>query len=352
MPIQKALWITRWDYLTEDQVRSCISNAAESGFDTVLFQVRGNGTVFYPSELEPWAEEFQHTDPGFDPLSVACQEAQKWNISIHAWINAVPGWRGDQPPPETTPAQHWNARPDWFLHSSEGVRQPLQSNYYVALNPCLPEVRQHVSRICAELVENYPIDGVHLDYIRFLESGVDTDYPRDERSLQLFKEESGFDTPESGPEAWDQWRRDQVTELVRDIRNAVRKANRNTLLTAAVYRTPQIAYRRVRQDWPRWLRLGLVDAVFPMQYDREIERFEVRVAECLRAASGFPIVMGLGTYLHEDPQVTRRQAQLAERLGCQGVSYFAYSSFWPAGPAGSSDDDLRQSRRQQLLPVK
>ncbi|MEC9476904.1 MAG: family 10 glycosylhydrolase [Planctomycetota bacterium] len=352
VPIEKALWITRWDYLTQEQVRTCITNAAEGGFDTVLFQVRGNGTVFYRSALEPWAEEYDHQDPGFDPLAVACQEAERVGISIHAWINAVPGWRGEQEPPATSPPHHWHARPEWFLYDSDGARQPLQPDYYVALNPCLPEVRHHVSNICAELVENYPIDGIHLDYIRFLESGVHTDYPRDATSLQLFREQSGCDTPESNPEAWEKWRRDQVTELVKEIRIAVRKADREALLTAAVYRTPQIAYHRVRQDWPRWLRLGLIDAVFPMQYDREIDRFEQRVAECLREASGYPVLMGIGTYLHEDPRVTRRQAQLARRLGCQGVSHFAYSSFWPAGAAGSSDDQIRQARRDQLLPIQ
>ena len=39
--------------------------------------MRGNGTVFYPSAIEPWAEEFDHRDPGFDPLAIACAEGQK-----------------------------------------------------------------------------------------------------------------------------------------------------------------------------------------------------------------------------------------------------------------------------------
>ncbi|MGE4602319.1 MAG: family 10 glycosylhydrolase [Planctomycetota bacterium] len=349
VPIRKALWITRWDYLTEQQVRTCIANAARGGFDAVLFQVRGNGTVFYRSSLEPWAEEFDHQDPGFDPLAIACQEAKRLGVSIHAWINAVPGWRGDQPPPDTSPPQHWSARPHWFLHDDEGQRQALQPNYYVALNPCLPEVRHHVGRICAELVENYSIDGIHLDYIRFLESGIETDYPRDPRSLQLYEQATGSADPDKTPDAWDKWRRDQITEMVREIRRAVRQVDRDAILSAAVYRTPSIAYDRVRQDWPRWLRLGLVDAVFPMQYDREIARFERRVAECLREARGYPVLMGLGTYLHEDPAITRRQSELALRLGCQGVSHFAYSSFWDAGTAGSSTESVRKLRRQQLL---
>jgi len=347
--VQKAIWITRWDYLTRQDVEQCIANVARAGFDTVLFQVRGNGTVFYRSQLEPWAEEFDHQDPGFDPLQIACQEAARHQLAIHAWVNAVPGWRGDKPPPATDPAQHWNANPDWFLHDANQQRQPLQPSYYVALNPCLPEVRSHVARICAEIVENYPVDGIHLDYIRFLESGIETDYPRDPQSLALFRADTGLQQPEDDLDSWDRWRRDQVSRMVEEIRDLTRQVDETALLTAAVYRTPEIAYHRVRQDWPRWLRMGWIDAVFPMQYDREVARFEARVAECLHQARGYPVLMGLGTYLHEDPEITLQQQNLALRLGCQGVSHFAYSSFWQAGAAGASSETLRERRRTLLL---
>jgi len=349
VPIQQAIWVTRWDYKTQDDVEQCIQNVADGGFDTVIFQVRGNGTVFYRSQLEPWAEEFDHTDPGFDPLAIACQEAARHGLAIHAWINAVPGWRGDTPPPVTTPPQHWNAHPDWFLHDSQQKRQPLQPNYYVALNPCLPTVRKHVADICSEIVEKYPVAGIHLDYIRFLESGVEIDYPRDPQSLARFTRQTGVADPEQDSEAWDRWRRDQVTEMVREIRVAVKLADRRALLTAAVYRTPEIAYQRVRQDWPRWLRLGLIDAVFPMQYDREVPRFEERVQECLHQARGYPVLMGLGTYLHPDPEVTLQQQKLALRLGCQGICHFAYSSFYSTHSTSVAEESLRKVRRSRIL---
>jgi uncharacterized lipoprotein YddW (UPF0748 family) len=116
-----------------------------------------------------------------------------------------------------------------------------------------------------------------------------------------------------------------------------------------VYRTPEIAYQRVRQDWPRWLRLGLIDAVFPMQYDREVPRFEERVQECLHQARGYPVLMGLGTYLHADPEVTLRQQQLALRLGCQGICHFAYSSFFSTHSTSVAEEPLRKERRNRIL---
>ena len=53
----RALWVTRFDYTTPEDVRRIINNVAEAGFTDVFFQIRGNGTTFYKSEIEPWAYE-------------------------------------------------------------------------------------------------------------------------------------------------------------------------------------------------------------------------------------------------------------------------------------------------------
>jgi len=64
----RAVWVTRWDYETREDVSRIMEDCADAGFDTVLFQVRGNGTAFYDSAIEPWAEELGGKHPGFDPL--------------------------------------------------------------------------------------------------------------------------------------------------------------------------------------------------------------------------------------------------------------------------------------------
>src|SRR5690606_20094903 len=53
----RALWITRWDYRSADDVRKAIENAAWLGTTDVIWQVRGQGDAFYRSELEPWGHE-------------------------------------------------------------------------------------------------------------------------------------------------------------------------------------------------------------------------------------------------------------------------------------------------------
>jgi uncharacterized lipoprotein YddW (UPF0748 family) len=347
VPIERALWITRWDYRTAEDVRLAIDRAAAADIDAVFFQVRGNATVFYPSALEPWAEEFDFRDPGFDPLAIACARADERGIALHAWVNALPGWRGREPPAE--PRQLWRAHPDWFLVDDRGERQALRDDY-VSLNPCRPDVRAHIAAVCAEIAA-YPVAGIHLDYIRSLsdmeEPGRDS--PRDPMTLARFDAERRA-TPEEDPRAWDEWRREQVTRLVGEIRAAVLEVRPAALLTAAVYPTPRIALERVRQDWGKWLRDGLIDAAVPMVYDADDLRFEARARECLAAAAGRPVLIGIGVHKHPDPAQTVRQVRLARRLGARGVSFFGYSSFHAAGPAGGegATDELRSARRRAL----
>ena len=37
----RAIWVTRFEYRTEREVRTIVANSAALGFNTILFQVRG-----------------------------------------------------------------------------------------------------------------------------------------------------------------------------------------------------------------------------------------------------------------------------------------------------------------------
>ena len=59
-----------------EDVHKIIKNCAELGLTDILFQVRGNGTVYYDSNYEPWAYELflnnnDYDNPGWDPLEAA-----------------------------------------------------------------------------------------------------------------------------------------------------------------------------------------------------------------------------------------------------------------------------------------
>ncbi|GAQ90798.1 hypothetical protein KFL_006860060 [Klebsormidium nitens] len=262
----RALWVTRWDFYEKEDIADIMRTTADAGFNTVFFQVRGNGTVLFSSRLEPWSEAYHYRHPGFDPLQEAIREAHSRNMALHAWINVMPMWAGLRPP--SHPDQLWNKHPEWSWFDRNGERQPLQRGFYVSANPCLPEVRRHISAVCREVLSRYEVDGIHLDYIRFpnewpVENG--REYPRDERTLALFHADTGLDSPESFPAVWDQWRCDCVTALLKDIHRGVKSLRPAAVLTAAVGVQKDEALARF-QDVETWWKERLIDAVIPMNY--------------------------------------------------------------------------------------
>ncbi len=333
----RAVWVVRQNFSSPSQIAGLMEQCRDAGFNTVIFQVRGNGTVLYRSKLEPWAEELGG-DPGFDPLEVACREAHRRGLALHAWVNVLPAWKGDSPP--TDARQLYNRHPEWFWYDQSGRRQPL--GWYVSLNPCLPEVRQYLVNVFAEIVGGYPIDGLHLDYIRFPseESPKGSDYPRDQRTTALFKLDSGGKTPASAGAQWANWRTAQVTQLVRDIHRMVRQTRPRILFTAACGHDPDEHRRRYHQDGPGWLRAGLIDAAFVMNYTKDTDLFRRRQEAWRNAAPGKPVIPGIGVYMHDNDSITVKQLQYA-RYWNHGVALFSASSLF--------DNEPRSRQRLQTV---
>jgi uncharacterized lipoprotein YddW (UPF0748 family) len=320
----KAVWVARFHYRYPDDIRVIMRNAAADGCNTVLWQVRGEGTVAYPSRLEPWSAQFDYRDPGYDPLRIAVAEAHRSGLRIEAWINVMPGWKGPQAPPINN--QLWNTHPEWFLHDASGQRQPL-GNFYAILNPCLPEVRRHIADVVRELISNYELDGIHLDYVRYAwdtTPGAREKYPRDPATLSLFRQETGR-RPDQDVSAWDRWRAEQITRLVAEIRSVVRQVRPGATLTAAVWASASIGYRDYFQDSPAWLRDGLVDAIMPMTYTDRLDRFEQYNEEYRAAVPRGRIVPGVGLYKFGSPDPLAQELQRCRSWGGD-YALFSYES--------------------------
>jgi uncharacterized lipoprotein YddW (UPF0748 family) len=352
-----ALWATRWDYKTEGDVRAIVANAANAGFDTLYFQVRGNANAFYRSSFEPWAEELGGADPGYDPLAVAIEAAHAHGLALHAWVNVIPAWWGAEPPRD--PAHVYHQHPEWMWYDQNGTRQPLQPRFYVSLNPCLPEVRYYIVSVMADLLARYAVDGLHMDYIRFpseppvIPSGSGIDYPRDARTVARFETEAGK-SPDADKDAWTRWRNAELTKLARAIRVMQREVRPAAVLSAAVGSDPDHHYAHYFQDVRTWAAEGLVDVYVPMNYTKDNALYESRLDKWLGVGGAHRLVMGL--QIHDlEPALDRRRFELAlER--CDGYSLFAYLTLFDSA---SSDPDAasaagiakRTARREQWLPI-
>lgn len=346
----RAIWVTRWDYKNASDIPVIIKNCSSLGLNRVYFQVRGRSDAFYQSGLEPWAEELGGKDPGFDPLKLAIAEAQKHSIQLHAWVNVLAGWKGTEPPRDRGHLFH--AHPDWFLKDRSGKTWRL-SEHYTMLNPCNPRVRQHLTAVAGDLAARYEIDGMHLDYIRFVFPSEDRRdaVPYDNGTLSLFrKETTGF--PSRYPDRWDEFRRRAVNAVVQQISSRVRMARPGCVVSAAVIRDLRRGKEIFFQDAPTWLRKGWIDEVVPMNYEVDHSRFETLAKLDSSLAGASRTIPGLGAHLYKSSSDLRKQITIARELGSPGYSLFAYTSFFPtsshASLQGKKARGVRADLRREL----
>jgi uncharacterized lipoprotein YddW (UPF0748 family) len=194
-------------------------------------------------------------------------------------------------------------------------------------------VADRLAATFAELVERYPaLDGLHLDYIRYPDAlpfspstrfGVGLSFGFGEGSRGRFEAETGLRAP-FGPSLangnrWDDWRRSQLTELVRGIAAAARAIRPEVIVSAALLADVERAYLVDFQDWIRWLDEGLLDFAVPMLYTRDLRLLRYGVEEMSGLAAERAIWVGLGSWLFsaspEQAVEQLREVAEHERLG-------------------------------------
>ena len=264
----RGAWVTAWTpgFYTAAQADATIKAAKRAGLNALFVQVRKVADAYYNSTLEPRGPEIA---PDFDPLAYVIKKAHAEGIEVHAWVNAFRVWKGDKPPAD--PRHVINQHPEWLNKRYDGSCEADEGLY---LDPGVPEAREHIAEVAAEIARCYEVDGIHLDYIRY--PGRDFGYSSDALS-RYYAETGARAKPKPGDPKWAKWRREQVTETVRLIRARLRRANPEVKLTAATIPwgdatdkfTSSSAYSAVFQDWRAWLAAGLLDANVPMNYKVE-----------------------------------------------------------------------------------
>ncbi|MEA2068097.1 MAG: family 10 glycosylhydrolase [Verrucomicrobiota bacterium] len=344
-PQVRVLWVTRFDYTTSQDVRSIVANVAEAGFTDVFFQIRGNGTVFYPSQLEPWAHELSGgklpmlgNNPGWDPLQLAIDEARPRGLRVHAYMNVLPGWKGLEDPPAAV-RQLWTEHPDWFMVDSTGSKMLPTSGWYSFINPVLPEVRKHLRGIVKELCQ-YELDGIHLDYIRYPHDYhlvARSHYP-DVTEEELMRHADFSYDPASQAALFDKYgwdvsrgkisrfRCDSVTRVVRDLSYVMQMEKPDRcLLTASVMGNPVDGKNLAYQDSGMWARRGLVDWIVQMNYGTKSFNRYLATIEKAAGKKKFGTSVVVGIYCKNDIEDILEQVATVKASGCRGLAVFSYS---------------------------
>lgn len=168
----------------------------------------------------------------------------------------------------------------------------------------------------------------------------------------MFRRATGR-TPDSAPAVWDAWRTEQVTRLVREIHAMVRAARRPVQLSAAVGASPEEARRRHHQDSLSWIRQGLIDAVYPMNYSEDTRVFARRVRTWSTVALQIPVVVGVMFDKRYEGTIIE-QVRLTGANGPQFAA-FAYNSLFErldrgGRPIRDAQSSSRAALRGRVIP--
>lgn len=361
-PELRGVWVDAYHdgIKTPEQVDALLAWVRQANLNAVFVQVRRRGDAYYNKTFEPRTEDASLA-PGFDALQYLIDKAHQGpqRIQVHAWLATLPAWGSPSTPP-VDPSHVFNqhglaAGPDTWLMLRDDGEAWTGAIYY--LDPGNPAAAQYVTDTYLNVVRNYDVDGIHLDQVRYFE-GDGGRWGYNPTSVARFDQAMGRD-PASVPDPqdpdWDAWRREQVTALVRRIDLEAKAIKPNIVVSAAVVawgRGPAAdgdwsataPYATVFQEWPNWLKQGIVDYVVPMDYYREQTDqagwFDNWTAWQVANKGARGVVPGIGGYLNasgdDDAQITR-----ARLLGPLGVALYSYAE--PDLEAAGGDPSAQQA---------
>nr|MBP7460887.1 family 10 glycosylhydrolase [Candidatus Delongbacteria bacterium] len=294
----RATWVITWEWMSAGSsvetnkaiTRAILDRHKAANMNAVLWQIRQGGTAYYPSPYEPWGSYTGYSDPGYDPIAYAIEEAHKRGMEFHAWFNT---FHCSDTREGTPTAEH----PEWVCR--DNADNPMTSSR--CLSPGLKEVRDYTIMVAMDFVRNYDVDGFHLDYVRWNEyttSGLMKTAnrplskeemldgfisqenleallkPNASRYLYDYQHKYSDGIPDSADgvkfSSWANWWRWSTDEFIRTLQDSIKTAKPWVRLSAAAlgrYNSGSWnGYTSVYQDAAKWFNEGWVDQLVPMHY--------------------------------------------------------------------------------------
>lgn len=262
--------------------------------------------------------------------------AKKVGIQLHAWRPTM--IKGDK--------EFMEAHKDWYAVSGKNesvIDNPPYVDYYRWLCPLEPGVQEYLMNDYLELAKIDGIDGIHFDYIRYCDIYLpiallpkynlvqdhempEFDFCYCHRCRDAFKAKFGRDPLEledpASDEDWRNWRLEQIVNLVNTIGPEVKKQT-GKMVTAAVFPTPKMSARMVRQDWGKFQ----LDAAFPMLYNGFYYEDTDWIGKCVKEGLETmevkkPIYAGVFLGDLKEPAKLRAAINSALDNGASGVVFF------------------------------
>lgn len=325
----RGVWVTTnirldWPprtYNSETQKQALVdifNDIRSKKLNTIYFQVRSSGTVLFKSTYDPFSPYITGEMGGefsYDPLAFALYQAHRRGIELHAWINMIRCFSGEDTNIFNNPYHISKRKPEWVVEYKENGK----SSYW--LDPGLPEVRDYLVDMVLEIVRNYNIDGIHLDFFRYPGKDFNDDF-----SYRIYGDVMSRDN----------WRRYNLTLLIEDLSTrlkAIKPYVKLGVTPIGIYENRNGAvglegFHAVYQDTREWLRKGIIDYAVPQIYwsFNGNPKFDVLAKDWNDNSFGRNIVLGIAAYKPEVLGQVERMIDYSRQIGAQGIAFFRYGN--------------------------
>ncbi|MDD5120209.1 MAG: family 10 glycosylhydrolase [Candidatus Omnitrophica bacterium] len=330
---------------SKEGVHNLIATCKKAKINEIYLQIFQSGNAYYDSKICDRSKYDQMVKAaGLDTLDLLLREAQENNINVFAWVNVLSLGNNDKASILTKYGNSILTRDQYQRPSKVASNMEIDKYYLredmIFLEPGDPRVEEYILTIINEIINRYPlISGIHLDYLRYPSpvpfvpgtrfNKFGLTYGYGVKNVERFKDKTGLnslDTLNNEDEylAWDNWKRQQLTELVRKIASLVKVKSPNLLVSCAVISLIERAYANAFQDWSAWLEDGLIDYVVLMAYTKDNQFAKRIVKSALGHRGKGKVYIGIGLFLMKNkPDLFFNQYRMVTDLLADGVVFFS-----------------------------
>jgi uncharacterized lipoprotein YddW (UPF0748 family) len=349
----RAYWVDAFgdDLFDEPRIDAIVAATKAARLNAIVAQVVRRGDCFCNRASVPRTDQTGVSALPFDPLQTLIDRAHAQGIEVHAWVIATAFWRSGSAP--ASPAHAFNLHgpsasgdANWLMSRNDGL---MQTGADWLVDPGHPDAAQWIVDTATSIVANYAVDGINLDRIRYPDGNSQVGVPTwgyNPVAVARFQQATGrTDRPAASDPQWAQWRRDQITGIVRKVyveSYAIRPSVRVSADTITYGNGPQTAggwqstraYAEMLQDWDWWMREGILDLNMPMNYKRDQtspsdqRRMYQEWSDFAKDEQfGRQVVIGSAPYLNDIAGTVRqvRTAVAPSTLGNYGAGWVGYS---------------------------
>ena len=331
-----------------------LENCADNGINRIFVQVRPFCDAFYKSDVFPstvYLSGLQGEYIGYDALEIICDIARQYNIEIDAWIN--PYRVSFNTDCSTLSAD--NPAAIWIEQGRSDIVKVTDNGIY--FNPSSYQAQKLVLDGVREIIENYPVSGIHID---------DYFYPTTDE---------GFDSAEyndyiknGGKLSLDDWRRDNVNSLIEQIYNTVHSYNEKLIFSVSPCGDVEKNYENYYADVALWMsENGYCDMIIPQLYygfENENKPFTKTLDRwlSLKRDENVKLLAGLAFYkygsedsfagsgrnewLKSDDIISRQIRYILSIEGVNGFSLYSFSYLFP-----ENNDEICKKELQIIKSV-